>query len=112
MSSIGIPASAARLRALHAATLFSFERRPSPRVPPLSRRRALELEHRAAAQATRKRSVRAATRRDSCQVSPTLGSATECRYAGANLENYIAAKVINKIKILRANGGCLGARSR
>ena len=38
--------------------------------------------------------------------------ATRCRYAGANLENYIAAKMFNKIKILRANGGCLGARSR
>ena len=47
-----------------------------------------------------------------CEASPAFGPATECRYAGANLENYIAAKVINKIKILRANGGCLGARSR
>ena len=44
--------------------------------------------------------------------SPAARSAAKCRYAGANLENYIAAKVINKVKILRANGGCLGARSR
>ena len=58
------------------------------------------------------RTTKAATPGESCQVSPALGPATECRYAGANLENYIAAKVINKIKILRANGGCLGARSR
>ena len=36
----------------------------------------------------------------------------DCRHAGANLENYIAAKMFNMIKILRANGGCLGARCR
>jgi hypothetical protein len=37
---------------------------------------------------------------------------TSCRCAGANLENYIATKVFFLVKILRASGGCLGARSR
>jgi hypothetical protein len=35
-----------------------------------------------------------------------------CRHAGANLENCRVAKEFFSVKIIRAIGGCLGARSR
>ena len=101
-SSAYVPVFARASVPAQAATLFSFERRPlCVPLPPVALRSCS--------------SARRLSARGDCVGRLRFAGrevGDECRYAGANLENYIAAKVTNKVKILRANGGCLGARSR